>query len=147
MSTPYVVDASVYVARTRRSEPGFADAAAFFHRLDVEQRSVYLPAIALPEIAGNIARATGKPRHARRLLAIFMQPYVYVVDVDATLGRLAANLAAEHRIRGCDAVYVALAQLRNAPLITLDQEQRQRVPLSVTARTPAEELAQLPPAP
>jgi len=69
-----------------------------------------------------------------------LQPYVAVVDVDVTMGQFAANLAMQHRIRGCDAVYVALAQMRNAVLITLDPEQRQRVPPGVTARTPAEEL-------
>lgn len=59
------------------------------------------------------------------------------------LGHLAAELAAQHQIRGCDAIYVALAQQRGATLITLDNQQRQRVPPNVVARTPAEELAAL----
>ncbi|MCX6046353.1 MAG: type II toxin-antitoxin system VapC family toxin [Chloroflexi bacterium] len=138
--TPYVIDASVYVARSRRSEPGFADSVALLQRIDMEQWQVYLPSIALPEVAGNIARTTGKLSFARHVLIILLQPYVEIIDVDVTMGQFAANLAMQHRIRGCDAVYVALAQMRNAVLITLDQEQRQRVPPGVTARTPAEEL-------
>ncbi|MFN8490589.1 MAG: type II toxin-antitoxin system VapC family toxin [Caldilineaceae bacterium] len=143
LHTPYVVDASVYVARSRRSEPGFADAVALLKRIDLEQWRVYLPSIALPEVAGNIARTTAKPSFARHVLMILLQPYVEVVDVNATMGQFAAHIAMQYRIRGCDAVYVALAQMRNAILITLDQEQRQRVPPNVVARTPAEELTVL----
>jgi len=138
--TPYVIDASVYVARSRRSEPGFVDSVALLKRIDLEQWPVYLPSIALPEVAGNIARTIGKPSFARRVLLTLLQPYAELIDVDVTMGQFAANLAIQHRIRGCDAVYVALAQMRNAVLITLDQEQRQRVPPGVVARTPAEEL-------
>jgi len=36
---------------------------------------------------------------------------------------------------------VALAQQRDAALITLDRQQRERLPPDVVARTPAEELA------
>jgi predicted nucleic acid-binding protein len=49
-------------------------------------------------------------------------------------------MAADHQIRGSDAVYVALAQQKRATLITLDRQQQERVPPTITARTPAEEL-------
>jgi hypothetical protein len=49
--------------------------------------------------------------------------------VERTLGDLAAEIAARYQIRGCDALYVALAQ------------QRERVPAYVVARSPAQELA------
>jgi predicted nucleic acid-binding protein len=141
MRAPYVIDASVYVARFRRSEPGYPESAAFLRQVEVEQRQIHLPIIVQPEVAGNLARGTGKPVFARRVLTILRQPNVVLHTVDEQLGNLAADLAAQHRVRGCDAVYVALAQLRNAVLITLDLEQRIRVPPTVIARTPAEELA------
>ena len=56
---------------------------------------------------------------------------------------MAAELAAERQIRGCDAVYVALAQQCGATLITLDGQQRERVPPGVVACTPVEELARM----
>jgi predicted nucleic acid-binding protein len=140
MSGPYVIDASVYVARFRWSEPGYQEAVSFLQRTQVEQSQVYLPAIAWPEVAGNVARGARKLSFVRRVLAILLQPYIEIVAVDERLGNLAADLAVQYRIRGCDAVYVALAQMRNAVLVTLDQEQRQRVPPGVVARTPAEEL-------
>ena len=68
-------------------------------------------------------------------------PYFELVPVSADLGRLAAALASDHRLRGCDAVYVALARERGARLITLDRQQRDWVPPDVIARSPAEELS------
>lgn len=61
----------------------------------------------------------------------------------SALGRLAAQLAARQQLWGWDAVYVALAQQRDAVLITLDGQQQERVPPGVLARTPAEGLAQV----
>ncbi len=54
-----------------------------------------------------------------------------------------AGLRSVPRQRSCDAVYVALAQQRNATLITLDGQQRERVPPDVLAYTPAEALHRL----
>lgn len=145
MNPTFVVDASVFVARFRRSEPGFIEASEFLRRVDLAQWKIYTPTIVQPELAGNIARTTGKLALARSALAILQRPNMEVVPIDTQMGNLAADLAMQYRIRGCDAVYVALAQVMNATLITLDKEQRGRVPSSVTARSPAEELALLPP--
>jgi predicted nucleic acid-binding protein len=56
---------------------------------------------------------------------------------------LAAQLAAQHQLCGCDSIYVALAQQRGSTLITLDRQQQERVPPGVIARTPAEELVEI----
>jgi len=47
-----------------------------------------------------------------------------------------STLAAEHRIRGCDAVYVALARQLDMPLITLDRQQLERGAAVVATRVP-----------
>ena len=44
------------------------------------------------------------------------------------------------RLRGADAVYVALALQRDGVLITLDLEMLQRVPIAVTAHMPGDWL-------
>ena len=62
------------------------------------------------------------------------------VSVAETLGDLAAGLAAKYRIRGCDAVYVALAQAQHAVLVTLDRQQRERTLTAVPAYTPQQLL-------
>jgi predicted nucleic acid-binding protein len=48
----------------------------------------------------------------------------------------AASLAADVRLRGGDAVYVAAARRLDLPLITWDSEQRQRAAGLVVVRAP-----------
>jgi predicted nucleic acid-binding protein len=140
----YVIDASVHVADARPHEPHHAEARALLARVAAEQRAVYLPTIVLAEIAAAISRGTGRPTLARRLIATLQRvPHFQFVPVDDALGQLAAELAAERQIHGCDAVYVALAQRQGATLITLDCQQRERVPPGIVAHTPAEELARM----
>jgi predicted nucleic acid-binding protein len=113
-------------------------------RLAAEDRQVYLPIILLAKVASAISRGTGRPALARHLTAALQRvPNFEFVPVDAILGHLAAELAAQRQIRAPDAVYVALARQRGATLITLDDQQGGRVPPGVFVRTPAEELAAL----
>ncbi len=142
MTNPvYVIDASVFLASVQPPEPAHADARVLLQYVATKKWQVYAPMIVLPEITGSIARNTGDLAHAQNFIwFIRRQIHIEIVNIDERLGHLAADLAAQKRIRGCDAVYVALAQMRNAILITLDQEQRQRVPPGLIARTPAEEL-------
>jgi predicted nucleic acid-binding protein len=48
----------------------------------------------------------------------------------------AASVAAEHRIRGCDAVYIALADQLDDVLVTLDRQQLERGAAVVAVREP-----------
>ncbi|CAN5763815.1 hypothetical protein BH10CHL1_BH10CHL1_39990 [soil metagenome] len=137
----YVIDASVFLASMQQPELARGDARALLQYIATKNWQVYAPMIVLPEITGSLARNKGSLAHAQNFIwFIRRQVHVEIVNIDERLGYLAADLAAQQHIRGCDAVYVALAQMRNAILITLDQEQRQRVPPGITARTPAEEL-------
>ena len=142
-----VIDASVLVADIRPEEPHHAEARTFLQRAASEGWAIYLPAldsIVLPEIAAAISRGTGDPILARRFVAAVQRiPHYDILPVLRDLSELAADLAAEYRIRGCDAVYVALAQQHGATLITLDRQQRERVPPSIVARSPAEALSEL----
>ena len=71
-----------------------------------------------------------------------IRPDLHRVAVDVALGDLTAEIAAKQRIRGCDAVYVALAYVEQAVLVTLDGQQRERAPAGVIACTPAQALAE-----
>ena len=137
----YVIDASVFVSDAQPWEAFHHSSSQLLARIAVEQWQVLTPIIMLAEVSASIARQTGDTAIAQQFVHLLQQlPHIELVDVDEILGKLSADLAAQQRVRGCDAVYVALAQLRNAVLITLDQEQRQRVPPGVVARTPGEEL-------
>ena len=140
----YVIDSSVHVADARPQAPHHSEARALLAHLAAEERAVYLPEIVLAEIAAAISRGTGERALAQRLVAALRRiPHFHYVPIDDVLGDLAASLAAEYQIRGCDAVYVALARHQGLRLITLDRQQRKRVPPDVAACTPAEELDRL----
>lgn len=57
---------------------------------------------------------------------VLATPGLRVVSVDAEVGRRAAEMAAIYRLRGADAIYVAVAYLLALPLATLDGEMRER---------------------
>jgi len=140
----YVIDASVHVADARPQEPYHAESRALLARVAAQDLPVFLPEIVLAEIAAGISRGTGQIALAQRLVETLRRvPQFEFVPIEHTLGNLAASLAARYKIRGCDAVYIALAKQRDATLITLDLQQRERVPATIIARSPAEELAQM----
>ena len=53
-------------------------------------------------------------------------PGLRLVALDGDLAREAADLAAEARLHGADAVYAATARALNLPLFTWDQDQEER---------------------
>jgi predicted nucleic acid-binding protein len=139
----YVVDASVLIAAVLPNELFHADAKDFMRRLMDVGAYIYLPAIAFAEVAAAIARGAGDEQLALAVVAEYSRrPDLHQIAVDLALGDLATEIAAKQRIRGCDAVYVALAYAEQATLITLDGQQRERAPSAVLARTPAQALAE-----
>ena len=139
----FVIDASVFVADAQTHEPFHAEANLLLETLAAHQCVLHVPAIVLPEIAAALARGAGDPDLAREAVGLYRQwPGVRVTPVDETLGSLAADVAAGSRIRGCDAVYVALAYMEQAVLVTLDGQQRERAPSDIAACSPAQALAE-----
>lgn len=139
----FVIDASVFVADARIPEPFHADANLLLETLTARRCVLHTPTIVLSEIAAALTRGAGDPVLAREAVSLYRQwPGVRLSPVDETLGSLAAEIAANYRIRGCDAIYVALAYVRQAVLVTLDGQQQERTPQTIRARTPAQALAE-----
>jgi predicted nucleic acid-binding protein len=61
---------------------------------------------------------------------------IELIPVTLAVAERAALIAAEHRIRGCDAVYVALAEQLSDALVTLDRQQLERGAAVVPVRAP-----------
>ncbi|MGB2728681.1 MAG: type II toxin-antitoxin system VapC family toxin [Halobacteriota archaeon] len=105
---------------------------------------VVIPEIALPEIASALVRGTDSAEKALTFVDELKQlPNFIFIPIDRELAELASKFAAEHRLRGCDAIYVAVASLFNAKLISLDKQQRERASDCIDALTPQEELENL----
>jgi predicted nucleic acid-binding protein len=136
-----IVDASVWVARFLLGDKHHAAASACITRLLHSGQRLTVPVLAWAEVAGAIARRSGSDETALQALVLLQQRrWIDAIAIDRTLGEQAAQMAAQYKLRGADAVYLALAAARSLPLITLDQEMLQRGPASVPRLTPSDWL-------
>ena len=91
----------------------------------------------LAEVAGAISRRTGRPELAAQAVDLLEQlPNSRLVAIDHQLARHTALLVGEHRLRGSDSFYVALAQQLGFSLVTWDQEQAERGSAATPVITP-----------
>ncbi|MDP2795327.1 MAG: type II toxin-antitoxin system VapC family toxin [Sulfurisoma sp.] len=94
--------------------------------LERESRLV-IPVLAWPEVAGAIARRTGAAEDGHDAVDIIRAlRWIESIPMDPSLAHEAAKIAGSRRLRGADAVYVALAVTRRMPLLTLDAEMLER---------------------
>lgn len=122
-----VLDASVYVAMLKHEEPNHAASQNWYSEALVSGTPLAAPLPFLAEVAGAISRSTGDTQLAEAVLAqIQSLGVIELIPVNDILGVRAAEIAAKHRLRGCDALYVAVAEQLGAALVSLDQEQLER---------------------
>ena len=122
-----VVDASVWVSRFVADDVNHARCQAWFEVQSATGGWLIAPVLVLAEMSGAIARRTGQPKLVHAALELLRRlPQVRLVTVDPPLANAAARLAADHSLRGADAIYVATAARLGAALATLDQEQALR---------------------
>lgn len=68
-----------------------------------------------------------QPKQAKELVQTMIEAsFVDLLPVTIPLANRAAVIAADYKIRGCDSIYVALAEALNEDLITWDIQQRER---------------------
>ncbi len=143
MSTTYTIDASVFINAFIPAEPGHAESNRLLALLQEKSTPIIVPALVLPEVAAEVARGQDDTELARRFASALSQlPHLVLVPVDTTLAQQSADLAAQYRLRGSDAVNAAVALRFGSTLVTLDKQQRERVTDVVTTQWPAEALAE-----
>ena len=132
-----VIDASVYVALINVHERDHVACWAWFQREQAQQHPMSAPIILLPEIAAALSRGLGDPMLAHRVVQHLLHTgLVELVPIGSALAQQAAAIAADHHIRGSNAVYVALAEHLDTELITLNQQQLERGRAIVRTRRP-----------
>jgi predicted nucleic acid-binding protein len=137
----YTVDASVFVNAFNPHEEGHAASLRILSAIQERGDPVIVPTLLVSEIAAAVARATGDSIGALQYaLATAALPHLTLVSLTAAVARQAADLAATHRLRGADAVYVAVARRYGTTLVTRDTEQRMRGAAIVACQTPEEAL-------
>jgi predicted nucleic acid-binding protein len=136
-----VIDASVWVGVFHAGDVHHEIAVLLLDRAIAQQLDLHLPNLALAEVAGVFARQTGNSAAARRTVgAILSLPGLQRHGFDDELADQACAIAGRCRLRGADAVYVALAAQLRVPLISLDREMLDRAARVVRALTPADWL-------
>lgn len=122
-----IVDASIWCSAELDSEADHQKSLEWRERQIKRRVRLVVPALALSEVAGAVARRSGSPDRGRSAAqALRAIRTLEVVLPDRALMDRATEIAASLRLRGADAVYVALAQLRGLPLFTWDIEVRER---------------------
>ncbi len=138
----YTVDASVFVNAFNPYEDGHAESFAILAAIQDGGDPVIVPTLLLPEIASAVARASGDNvgaiQYANATAAL---PHLTLVSLTSTMARLAAELAATYRLRGADAVYLAVARRYGTTVVSRDEEQRSRGAAIVTCQPPEEALS------
>ena len=144
MAHTYTVDASVFLNAFNPYELGHEHSHRLLAHFQEQAVPIIVPTLLLPEVAAAISRGRDDETLAREFAAALSRmPHLVMIPVDDTLARQAVDVAAQHRLRGSDAVYVAVALRFGSTLITLDQQQRDRAQQVLTARLPAQELAEI----
>jgi len=136
-----IVDASVWVASVLKEDAHHEVSLAFMHRFVKERQIATVPLLVWAEIAGAVARRTGDINRGLKVTGLITgQIWVRGVPLDVSLSSESMRLAAMLRLRGADAVYVALAATYREPLITLDTEMLERTHGVAEALTPEQWL-------
>lgn len=132
-----VIDASVYIALLNAHESEHGKSWVWFEQAKTTQETLVAPVILLAEVSAAISRGVGNLTLAHQVVQQLLHSKVIeLIPVTVALAERAATIAADHRIRGCDSIYVALADQLGDYLVTLDQQQFERGATVVTIRKP-----------
>ena len=138
----YVVDASVWVSWFVPADAHHDPSRRWMSAQVAQGEPVAAPLLVLAEVAGAVARRTGLSELGAQAVSLMQHlPNARLVAIDEELAQLGARIAAELRLRGADALYLALARRLGIPLVTWDQEQRERGRPLVAVLNPQDILA------
>ena len=134
----YVVDASVWVSYFMQTEATHLASRDWITRKADAGIPILGPSHVLAEISGAVSRRTRREELGRMTSTVISElPAFQLIPIDRELADVSASVAAGMRLRGADAVYVALALLMNSPLVTWDKEQFTRAAPIVETLAPA----------
>jgi predicted nucleic acid-binding protein len=132
-----MVDASVWVSWLFSPDDFHGISRRWIADTISSGETIVIPSLALAETAGAVARRTGRSTDGQRSIRWMLRLTPLRVDsVDRVLALAAARIAADLKLRGSDATYVALAYRLGIPLVTWDNEQATRASALITTLQP-----------
>lgn len=137
----FTIDASVFVNAFNPHEQGHTESLAVLTAIQERGDPIIVPTLLLPEIAAAVSRASDDGSGALEYAnATARLSHLTLVTLTPTMSRQAAELAATHRLRGADSVYVAVARRYGTTLVSRDEEQCSRGSSIIPCQTPGEAL-------
>jgi predicted nucleic acid-binding protein len=132
-----VTDASIWVSIAYYNDIHRQATRVWLNEYLATNRGITAPTLLIAEVGGAVARRTGKSQFGHNAVkALTSHGFLRLIPIDQRLAATAAELAADYRLRGADALYVALAYSLDVPLLTWDQEQMAWVNKIVRAGPP-----------
>ncbi len=133
----YTIDASVFVNAFNRHERGHAESLQMLTAIQERGDPIIVPTLLLAEIASAVARVShdtiGAIKYANATAAL---PHLTLVSLTPAIAGRAAELAATHRLRSADAVYLEVARRYATTLVSRDDEQLTRGSGVAVCQTP-----------
>lgn len=117
-----VIDAGGYIVLVDANEREHSSSWTWFEQARTKDESIVDPVILLSEVAAALSHGVADPAMAYRVVQqVARSEVIELIPDTLTVVERTALIASEHRIRGCDAVYVALAEQLSDALVTLDR--------------------------
>ena len=132
-----VVDSSIMVAVLWERDALHAASEAWLDAHLDAGGILVAPTLLRIEVAGAVARRGEDPLLGHQVVERLMAfPRLYLIPIVDELDVLATQPAADLRLRGAGAAYVAVAEYYNLPLFTWDREQIERGGQRIVAQQP-----------
>lgn len=121
------VDWTVLVSLFNSRDRAHGASLAWFREAIADGEPLRAPVTALAEVSAAIAGGTGDKQLARDVAAhVRHSALIELLPVALPLAERAATIAAEHQLRGGDALYFAVAETLGDRLVTLNARQLQK---------------------
>ncbi|NKQ36820.1 MAG: type II toxin-antitoxin system VapC family toxin [Chloroflexi bacterium] len=133
-----VIDASVWISYLVQQDVNHAATHPWLAKTLIDRTPIAVPVLLLPEVGGAIARRLGDVEMGNKAMGTLLAiPTLRLVGIDHVLGIHAGRIAADYRLRGADALYVAVAAQLGVPLVSWDKEHLTRVSDLITTFAPS----------
>ncbi len=135
------IDANVFIGAASPTEKSHRDSDLLLSRVRRDGLLLHCPTLLLPEVVSGIIRPTGNVVVTQlTVLGIENFPQMHWVELTQARAEVAVQIALTCRLRGADAVYVAVAQEFGTTLVTWDAEVLARGTAAVSVMTPTDWL-------
>jgi len=132
-----VTDASVWVSWFVPQDVNHATTGPWMREISQTAVPVVDPGLLIVEVGEGIARRVDQMAARRAVQLMQQHPYLRLLTLDAQGVQRATDTAINLRLKGADAIYVAVAERLGAPLISWDNEQLTRATARIPVYTPA----------